>query len=498
MLELGAISKRILKTRQQWCLLNLIVSLLLLLFIEVAGIDANNSLFLIYSIWLLLVYGILSLSELRYPGLNMMSILFVGSIMSMAYPSFSYALELLEGKKVYYDDNINISDFLFHTSVALNVFFSLFFLLLTIFTRKKLFIVDIREVARRFNLFWVCIFVYIIALILRFVPFLELISSILAMLANSLPMLVLLLLSLYCGFHPVHDKYYKLFVVLVAVEVLYSMFFGFYKGVIVRAAIMYLLYYYIHCRTLGKSLISGYSVLLAAGFIIFLLYIVYPFITLRRIETGFGANTLVTELPKVDNLDILRRVLTFDYPKNMLSDDGDNAALQDRLSSIAPSAFFYRNAYRNGYHTEMIEQSIQAMVPRFISPNKRDGSPGAMAVSYVRDGSFDPEYNSAESVGLFASAYFWGGWPAALLMCFISAVVVSLLLRACFSNLQNLFSWLIIFYLIFNMLTCFKETADGGYSMSIMYIIYAIIIYVTSFIFKTRKKTTQVNTNNQI
>lgn len=481
------ITKKIISSRKYWCSINLFVSGLLLLLIEVEGVDTNNGLYLLYSLWLMSVYGWLSLSELRYPGLNIMSILFVGALMSMAYPSLSYSLDLLNRKQVFYGE-YNISNFVFHTSVALNVYFSFFFLLITAFNKNILFIIDVHYITRRFNLFWVCIFIYILATFLRLVPFLEYISSILVMLADSLPMLVLLLLALYCGFNPVKDKYFKLFIVLMIAEIIYTMFFGFYKGSVIRAAFMYLLYYFIHCRTIGKPLISAQSIMMAFGFLFFILYIVYPFITLRRVETGFGANTIITELPKVDNMDILRRVLTLDYQMDLINDDGNSSALQDRLSSLGPSTFFYWDAYRNGHHTEMIRFSVQAMVPRFLAPKKQSGSAGAMAVSYARNGYFNPEENSAESIGLFASAYFWGGWPAAIIMCIITSFTVSLLLRTVFSHLENLFSWLIVFYLLFTFLMCFKETADGGYGMCIMYLIYTFIIYVTSLMFTKKKK----------
>lgn len=484
----NGIESLIIKSRIKWLTLNFFVSLIILLCIEALQLDGFHFLYIVYSLWTLIVYGILSLSELRYPGLNILSVLFLGAIVSIAYPSFDSAITLYNGHLVLYDYGNNISDFLFHTSVALNVYFSLFFLLITFFTRGHFFVIDTQKLTRRFNLYYTSIVVYILATILRLFPVLELISSILALLASSLPMLVLLLLALHCGYSSNHDKYYKLFVFLICFEIFFTMFFGFYKSHVIRAALMYLLYYYVHCRTIGIKLISIHSVSVAVIFLAFILYIVYPFITIKRIETGFGADTTVTDLADVDNLGILKRVLTFDYPTDMLGDDGNNSALKDRLSSLGPSAFFYKDAYYHGFHTEMISHSIQTMVPRFINPNKPGGSTGAMAVSYVRGGGFDPYVDSAESLGIFASAYFFGGWPASIFMCIINALVIAMLLKTCFSNLDNLFSWLTIFYLFFSFLMCFKESADGGYAKDVLYVIYALIIYVTSKLF-IRKKT---------
>lgn len=488
----------IINSRIKWLVLNFFVSLIVLLLIEGLKIDVFNPLYLAYSIWVLAVYIILTFSELRYPGLNILSILFVGAIISIAYPSFICAIDLINGNKVIYDDRYDISDFLFHTAAALNVYFSLFFLLITYFTNKKFFVIDTHKLSKRFNLFYMCIVVYVLATILRLFPILELVSSILALLASSLPMLVLLLLALYCGYSPKRDKHYKLFVFLVTFEVFFTMFFGFYKSFVIRAALMYLLYYYVHCRTIGKKLISIQSVFVASLFLVFMLYIVYPFITIKRFETGFGANSIVSELPDVDNLDILRRVLIFDYPSNMLGGDDNSSALNDRLSSVGPSAFFYKDAYYNGFHTDMIRHSMQVMIPRVLYPNKPGGSTGAMAVSYVRSGGFDPYTDSAESLGVFASAYFFGGWPATIFMCLINAIVISLLLKTCFSHLENLFSWLIIFFLFFSFLMCFKESADGGYAKDVLYVIYAIIIFITSKLFIRKKKLRKVFINGKV
>lgn len=484
-MDVGIISKKIISSRKKWMILNLFFSTILLLLIEGFDFDKSNFLFLLYALWQLCLFGWMLFSELRYPGLNILSVLFVGTLVGIALPSFTYSTSLLNGEKINYGEVNDVTDFLFHTAVAMNIYFSLFILLLTFFTKGRLFIVDINQIAKKFNLFYLSIGVYFIALVLRLIPFLELISSNLASLAGSLPMLVLFLLASYCGFSAKHDKYYKLFVIILVLEILYAMLFGYYKGTVVQAAAMYIVYYYLYSRTINKPIINGRIILIALVFLFFLLYIVYPFISLRRSESGFSAMADVTELNKVDNLDILRRVITLDY--EILGDSDTESALADRLSSLADNAFFYKDAYNNGFHQDMILFSIRTMIPRFIMPEKPEGSIGIMATNYIRYGSLDPIGDSASSIGLFGSAYFWGGWPAALFMCIINAFVFSLLLSTCFSNLYNVFSWLFIFLIIFSMLLCFKETADGGYSQNIHFLIDVAIVYITSLIFYRKR-----------
>lgn len=484
------ITNRIIKARKKWMRLNLLLSTLLLLLIEGFGIDSIPELYLVYSIWQLFVFGYLVFSELRYPGLNILVIFFFGALMTVVYPSFEYAVSMINGEEIYLDFDYNkISDFVFRTSVSMNIYYSMFILLLTKFVRERLFIIDIQYVAKRFNLFLISIIIYLITIVLRIVPFLELISATLAQLAGNLPMLVLLLLAVYCGSRAQQDKYYKLFVTLLIVEIFYSMFFGYYKAGVARPAAMYIVYYYLNCRTLGNKILTTRSVVYVSLYLVFVLYIVYPFMGIKRAEANFTAHNDKTALLKVDNIDILKRVLTGDYQKKEEDDDETGNAFTDRMSSVSANAFFYKDAYSHGFHSDMIIFSIKQMIPGIVWKNKPSGKPGMMAKNYIAMKSLDRDAVSSAYVGLFASSYFWGGWFAVILMCFINAWILGLLLSVCFSNLDNLFSWLVIFIVVFLLLRCFEEMTDGGYSQCVLFLVYAGIIKVTSFLFRKKKIT---------
>lgn len=483
-MDIIILSRNIIKSRKKWLLIHFFVSLFLLLLIEVAQIDAYNELFIIYALWQVMVYGWLLFSELRYPGLNVLSVLFVGTLLGFAIPSFTASIDLINGEKIYYGEVNEITDFVFHTSTAINIYFCSFILLITFFTKGKFFIIDINQVAKRFNLFYLAIGLYFIALVLRLIPFLELFSSTLANLAGNLPMLVLFILAVYCGYNSRHDKYYYLFLLLLIVEIIYAMLFGYYKGTVARAAAMYIVYYYLYSRTLNKPVINGRMIMIGMLFLVFLLYIVYPFITLRRSESGFTAMTNINDLREVNNFDIFRRVITLDY--EIMNDDTESA-LSERMSSLSHNAFFYRDAYYKGYHKDMIVHSMRVMIPRFLSPKKPEGSAGIMATNYVCCGVLDPIGDAATSIGPFGGAYFWGGWPAVILMCVVNSLVFSLILIVCFSNMHNLFSWIFIFLLLFTMLMCFKESTDGGYSRDIYFLIYTAIIYLTTKLFYRKR-----------
>ena len=42
--------------------------------------------------------------------------------------------------------------------------------------------------------------------------------------------------------------------------------------------------------------------------------------------------------------------------------------------------------------------------------------------------------------------------------------------------------------IIFSFISCFKESQDGGYSEDVLFLVYALIVYVTSLIFYRKKK----------
>jgi len=476
--ELTLLTEQIVNNRKRWALLNLVLSLFLLLNIELFHLDRWDWFYLAYAFWQFLVYGKLLVSELKSPGLSMLSMYFMGALLTVALPSYSYAVGLLGDKRFYCLDTYEITDFVFHTSAAMNIYYSLFILLLTWFSNNRLFIVDIHQVAKKYNLFFLAIIMYLIAFVFRAIPFLGMISSSLEQFASSLPLLVIFLLAIYCGLAPRKDKYYWLFMVILILEIANAFINGMYKGGIILNAAMYVLYYYLHTRTMGKKLINNSTIAFGIIFLVFILYIVYPFIVIKRIESGFQLNGDGSETKEVDNMDIFIRVLTLDYEFDELGTGGDDAgdAFTGRMSAVYANAFFYEDAYRNGHHSEILKMSMSKTMPRFLWPEKPEGDDGNMTYDYMMSKEFNPLATSSNFIGIFAGAYFWGGWPAALLMCVFNAWVLALLLKTCFSDLENIFAWLIITMLLMPMMRCFEESCDGGLRNDIFYLIYAALV----------------------
>lgn len=482
--KLDSIYLDIIITRKRWMFLNLLLSLLILLCIHLFNLDSCGWIYLAFSFWQFLVYGKLLYSELQTSGLNMLTLFFMGALMTVALPSYSYAVGLLSGERFYCLDTYEITDFVFRTSAAMNIYYSFFILLLTRFSNNSLFIVDIEYIAKKYNLFFIVIFLYFVALVFRVIPFLGMISSTLDQFAGSLPLLVVFILAIYCGLTPIRNRYYWLFLVILFLEIASAFISGMYKGTIIIFATMYILYYYLHMRTLGKKIINTSTIFLCVFFLVFILYIVYPFIMIKRNESGFNLDTSDTEMKEVSNVDILVRVLSLDYDFSEISGGDDkSSAFTGRMSAVYSNAFFYQDAYTNGHHNDMLVMSFQKVVPGFLWPNKPEGSDGNMTYSYMKGKEFNPLDISSNYIGSFGGAYFWGGWIGAMFMCVINAWVISLLLKTCFSNLNNLFAWIVLTMILIPMMRCFEESSDGGVRDCVVFCVYAFIIKITSLLF---------------
>lgn len=468
----------IINSRKRWSFLNLLVSLFLLLTIQLFHLDRWDWVYLVYALWQFFVYGKLLHSELKSPGLSMLSLFFMGALMTLALPSYSYAVGMIGHKQFYCLDVYEITDFLFRTSAAMNVYYSLFILLLTWFTNERMFIVDINVIAKKYNLFYLALFLYLVAIVFRVVPFLGSISSTLEQFASSLPLLVVFLLAIYCGLSSTRDKYYWLFLAVLVIEIVGAFVFGMYKGTIIINAAMYILYYYLHTRTMGRKIINTSSIVISLFFLIFITYIVYPFIMIKRNESGFQLNSDDDEMKEVDNMDVFMRVLTLDYDFSEIGggDDDNSSAFTGRMSAIYANAFFYQDAYHNGYHSDLLKMSSQSLIPRFLYPDKLEGSEGNMTFSYMMGKEFNPLDTSSNFVGLFAGSYFWGGWLGSLLMCIINAWILSLLLKTCFSHLDNLLAWIVLTMILIPMMRCFEESSDGGVKSDVFFLIYTVLV----------------------
>ena len=222
--------------------------------------------------------------------------------------------------------------------------------------------------------------------------------------------------------------------------------------------------------------------------LLFLNYIIFPFIAIKRVESGWDPVTNLT-YNNYSNAEILRSV--FDSAKEKVKDDDDDTEndVVDRLNSVKSNAYFYMGAQVRGHDQSILRSGILGFLPPMLRPNVKIDSQGMMTVQYMQSGTTKITSSSAHSgdfTGLFGGAYFWGGWIGALLMCFINAFSFVAMFNYLTKWQNNMFSIFVLFLLLFNAISCFEETSDGGVLNDLNYIYYVVFIFVSNKLFNIK------------
>jgi hypothetical protein len=203
----------------------------------------------------------------------------------------------------------------------------------------------------------------------------------------------------------------------------------------------------------------------------------------KRVEANFQAQTN-RAMETYSNKDIIEDVIKGEVQMD------DNSNTMDRLDVVSPNSFFYGDIDKNKqHHWDLVEANMKLMIPRFLNPDKEDNNTGLKAYSYALTGSFNNYsfYNCYIFVGLFASAFFAGGWIFAVFMAIVNGIIFAKYSDYIIKNISNLFALLFFFLLTMNVLLAFEEVHDGGIMRDIGYIINAIIVFCTNFFLKKSK-----------
>jgi hypothetical protein len=141
----------------------------------------------------------------------------------------------------------------------------------------------------------------------------------------------------------------------------------------------------------------------------------------KRVEADFQVQTN-TAMASYSNEDIIEDVIK----GNIQADE--NSSTMDRLDALSPNSFFYGDVDKHKqHHWDLVEANMKLMMPRFLYPDKENNNTGLKAYSYALTGSFNNYslYNCFIFVGLFASAFFAGGWIFAIFMAIVNGFFFS-------------------------------------------------------------------------
>jgi hypothetical protein len=207
------------------------------------------------------------------------------------------------------------------------------------------------------------------------------------------------------------------------------------------------------------------------------MFFVYPFMTAKRVLSGWNPTDGATQ--SYSNAEIINDVLN-----NKTYQDGTADRFSARLNSLDCNAYFYMFANEMGHQQDILYASFRQYWPKWLGRNITDDvmlNPGYMVSSYMENGHVDRNLTkSGGNAGRFGSAYFWGGWPAALFMCFFNAYLISFLFGVCKKNIKNIFSMLIFLSIFLGAIHCYEESShSGGFATAIALLLQYALLQMT-------------------
>lgn len=467
--------------------LNLFVSVMLILIEQVTAISDYFTFMLVYSIFSLCIYMYMIFLEIRYyEGLTIRFLFLIGALVRLSVPSIEKSVAMLteDVSQLQFMGN-DITSYVFPTILWINLYYMVFLYFFIRFSNGYTFESFLLPVLQKFRVDIISFIIYVtgyayniysLTLPMGFLP--AIIQNVLTNFVN----VSLLMIVVDTAYNYTRSKY-----ILMIIEVLglvyYGLFYSFYKSVIAIPLLLLVLYYFMRVSKHKKKIFNFKLVLITGVIALFFSFFVYPFMSTKRVEADFQAQTN-RAMETYSNEDIIEDVIKGEVQMD------DKSNTMDRLDVVSPNSFFYGDIDKNKqYHWDLIEANMKLMIPRFLNPDKEDNNTGLKAYSYALTGSFNNYsfYNCYIFVGLFASAFFAGGWIFAVFMAIVNGIIFAKYSDYIIKNISNLFALLFFFLLTMNVLLAFEEVHDGGIMRDIGYIINAIIVFCTNFFLKKSK-----------
>lgn len=465
------------------------VSLLMLSCINLFDLREVYSLMLVYSLNAAMVFGLLLIEEINhFRGLNMNLLLIAGCFMRFVLPSITKAWGAMNGETYSFllPEN-DITDYMFPTAVWMNIFYSLFLWCFFKFESNYSLEDAIAPFFSRFKVVKITVPLFIVGIayniLISFVPLGFIPSGIGGILGNMATLAVIT--QLFAAVYKPTKINKTAFNVFIVVGIYQTMFWGFYKGAIMMYFAYYLLYYFLCRKHDGENILTPKFVIGLLSLFVVIDVVVYPFMTTKRIVSGWDVTSGGIATQKYSNLEILADVFSgrSEHEKN------ENTAA-GRLEAIEPNAFFYKECVRTGMRTtELVRNNLELLVPRFINPNKHESQAGLMVYAYATTGSFK-NYDSAVSnnyIGQFASAYLIGGGIMVIILAFFNGWFLMFYYNFLLKHRNNILSLLLLLPLILESIMSFEEIHDGGalrtgYNMIMMLGVWGLSTFFPRFL----------------
>lgn len=462
-------------------LLNVGVSLIVYAALLVFNLYREYNLFLIYAIFSSATFWGLVYNEIKYfDGIKLSLLLVVSYIIRLVIPSIDHSIEGVNTGSIYMGEYRDLSNSVFQTSILMNIFYMIVYYSLYKTNKNTKVENYILPYLKKYNFSKISFLLYSIGTLYTILTYQlpnTVIPFMVASILGNLTMMAMLLQLLNTVLLHTNSKH-RIFAIMIFLEILRTMLFGFMKGPVMYAVSFYFIYSILRAKYTNTSLINFKNISIASLSLVFLLYIVYPYITIKRDMAQWDIAAGGVSRNSYSSIDILTKVLLGDYNKKK-SDSNSS----DRLDALNNNAFFINYIDNQGnYNKELLIENLQGLIPRVFNPNKHASRAGLMATSlfYYGNTSGYGSVNSNSYVGQAAGAYMVGGFFCVILFAIFNGVVISRFYQYLVLNINNLLSLVFLVQLLTSALTGFEEVHDGGITRCLLYIIYAIVIWGTS------------------
>ena len=495
MISFSPISE-IIRFRYRICCMHLFVCTVMYLLVLLFDWCEIYGLMTIFGFYSAIVFAILLFSELRQKGIGLLAIYLAFSFLRLIFPTIQMSLGAADGEK--YSYQFNYTDYIFPCSIAMNMYYMLFVIGLTYFAKDKSLSLNIDKLFKIRHISKYITIMFGVGFVAQIVSeLLTIFANPIINILSALSLLAIMLMAFHCAYSETKSLK-RLFVIFIIIQEFYAIFFGFYKGGVVSPLFFYLLYYYLHCRNVGKRILNGKFVLYLILAILFVYYFVYPFMTIKRDEAQWDPTIGVVNY-NYSTIDIIIRVFNGEEGNYVMESKSD--AISDRQNSLTTNAYFYMSAIKNGYQQVLINNVFIYFVPKWLGGEGIDitKAPGSLATSYMRDGNFsfgEDEYATFSNIGMFGSGYFYGGWLATIVFCLFNAWLISALLHFASNNTSNIFALLLFVQIISAAISCYEEVADAGMYRAKTWLLYFILAILLDRIVMLKKKHLGIRKNS--
>ena len=479
---------KIYSIRRTFIILQTLVFALSLLYEQLFASTHEYTIIFLYSLWNVISYIWLFIVELKYaPDFHPYQILAIITAQFVGINGISLYLKLIDGENLYFGAQL-VNDSLYLGIIYLSlqhiILFAIFFIFENRHREDKRKIPKIADRIKSSNInyfswaIYFYIFVWLLRLLALVIPLVSISSVLVGLTVNGYS--ITLFLLTFSMLQEVTSNRAKIWHwLIVVIEIVLVLNHGM-KEEIIRPLVPYCIYLIISYKA-GYSKINFRTVLSVALISIFVIYFVFPYVSIFRslsIRSGRSWSQISTTEAIVEYEKYIKK-------EGLYAKDDEERGMDyliNRAGSIGCNAFSIDYSKKYGNNLKFFSYCCYALIPRVIWPNKPNVVIGGMVDSLVRGESNwltaqqSDSYGNSLSLGYVGSCYFClGFWGAIILISFQSFFIWYIWDFIKRTMLYNLVALWMFTGLVYILLKDFESFADCGLNFIVFNLIYLFI-----------------------